>query len=195
VILRRRAVVLAGVGGGAALAAGCGGGEAAGERAAAAASDDEVLAFLGTLEAVETAFWSAVVERDALGPLGGTALAEAVLRNERAHLAEVERVLAQRAGGAAVARPRTAVALEDGPRAVAREAAALEAVAAGAYLGQAARLQDRDLVARVVAAHSVEARQAAAVGALAGRDGLAAGPFPAPLSIAAVLDRLDPYLA
>jgi hypothetical protein len=193
VTLRRRAVVLAGAG--AALAAGCGGDEAAGERAVAAGGDDEVLVFLATLEAVETAFWTAIVARDALGPLGGTALAEAVLRNERAHLAELERVLEQRAGGAAAAPPRTAVALEDEPAAVARQAAALEGVAAGAYLGQAARLKDRDLVARIVAAHSVEARQAAAVGALAGRDGLAAGPFPAPLSTAAALERLEPYLA
>ena len=106
-------------------------------------------------------------------------------------------MLERRAGAPAQARPRTSVAaaFADGPGAVVRAAAELEDLAAAAYLGQAARLQDSDLVARVVAVHSVEARQAAAVGTLTGRAVPRGGAFAEPLPMAAVLERLAPYLS
>jgi hypothetical protein len=201
--VRRRALLL----GGAAVLTGCGGDGDAEERRRRAGGDLDIVAFAATLEAVENAFWEEVVDRGALAAVGAgaSALAADVLRNERAHLARVERRLRD-LGAPAAPQPRTdfSAVFARGPRSVLRAGATLENVAAAAYLGQASRIQDRDVLADAVAIHTVEARQAAALNALAGRrfrgDGrlqgtLPDGAFAEPLSMEDTLQRLDRYLA
>ncbi len=198
--MRRRAVLL----GGAAVLAGCGGDDEAEVRRRRAGGDLEIVSFAATLEAVENAFWREVVERRALDPVDGGPLAEQVLRNERAHLATLERRLRD-LGAPAGPRPRTDFTgvFARGVAGVLRTAATLENVAAAAYLGQASRIQDPDVLADAVAIHSVEARQAAALNALAGRgfDGrrsmqgsLPDGAFAEPGTMTDTLERLERYL-
>jgi len=196
--LRRREFLAVAGGAGAAVVAGCGGGDET-ERRARAGSDLEIMSFFATFEAVENAFWSAVVERDALGSLpGGTTLAIDVERNERRHLEEVEGAV-RRLGGERPQRPRTTftAVFGEGPREIARAGAVLENLGAAAYLGQANRIQDRVLLAQALAIHTVEGRQAAAVNELAGRGfagSLPGGPFAEPMTMDAVLARVRRYL-
>ncbi len=202
--LDRRAVLAAGVAGVAALA-GCGGEDDDQQRRAREGGDLEIVSFAATLEAVETAFWRQVVQRRALDEAGGGALAAQVERNEREHLAAIERVLEERLGAPPGPSPGTdfTAVFEGGAPEVLRTAAMLENLSAAAYLGQASRVQDRTLLAQVVAIHTVEARQAAALNQLAARgfrgsgvlDGaLPTGAFAEPMDMVATLRRLEPYL-
>jgi hypothetical protein len=196
--LRRREFLAAAGGAGAVVVAGCGGGDET-ERRAREGSDLEIMSFFATFEAIENAFWSEVVERDALATLrGGTTLAIDVERNERRHLEEVEGAV-RRLGGEQPQRPRTTfdAVFREGTRAVARAGAVLENLGAAAYLGQANRIQDRVLLAQALAIHTVEGRQAAAVNELAGRGfsgSLPGGPFAEPMTMDAVLARVRRYL-
>jgi Ferritin-like domain len=183
--------------GGALAVAGCGG-EDDEERAreARVAADLEIVRFLLRVERVSAGFWAEVVRRDALASAGAARLAAAVARNERLHAETLERD-ERRLGGEASAPPRTGFAaiLAAGPREVLRSGAGLANLAAAAYAGQANRIQDRNLLASVLAIHTVEGRQAAAVAREAGDDDevFPDGAFAEPLTMAKVRSRLGRF--
>jgi Ferritin-like domain len=172
---RKGFIVLAGASAGA-LAAGCGAGDVEQrEREARTAADVGIVRFLLGIEHVATSFWEMVADRGTLRDAGAGELAAAMARNERTHLEVLDRYERRLAGGAAAAPPvpSFAAVFAAGPQEVLRTGARLANVAAGAYLGQANRIQDRTLLASVLAIHSVEGRQAADLNRRAGeRDGV-----------------------
>ena len=180
---------------GASLVAACGGDDdAERERQARTAADLEIVRFLLDVEHVAAAFWEEIVQRDALAEVDGMTLAEDVARNERTHIDTLERY-ERRLGNDTVAdRPATDFSqiFAAGPRELLRSGAELANVAAAAYLGQANRIQDRNLLASVLAIHSVEGRQAAAVNRSAQvEDGIFPdGAFASPISMAQARGRL-----
>lgn len=188
---------------GATLVAACGGeDEDAREREARTAADLEIVRFLLSVERVTSTFWDEVVSRDALAELELTNLAQAVARNEREHVGVLEGYVA-RIGGGAVESDRTsesdlpsfAQIFAAGPREVIRSGAAVANLAASAYLGQCNRIQDRNVLASVLAIHTVEGRQAAALNRVGGEaDGvLPTGAFAEPVSMDAVRSRITRF--
>jgi hypothetical protein len=134
------------------------------------AADLEIVRFLLQIEDVEAAFWAEAADRGALETVGAGDIASAVARNEREHVAVLERS-ARRLGGNRPAVPTTSFGaiFDAGPQEVLSSGATLENLAAASYLGQINRIEDRNLLASLLAIHTVEGRQAAALNRLAGR--------------------------
>ncbi|HEV2813373.1 MAG TPA: ferritin-like domain-containing protein [Solirubrobacteraceae bacterium] len=169
------------------------------------AADLEIVRYLLEIEDVEAAFWREAESRGSLDSVGVDGeIVAGVARNEREHVGVLERWV-QKLGGD---RPRaTETALDDvlaaGPQEVLSSGASLENLSAAAYLGQINRIQDRNLLASMVAIHSVEGRQAAAMNRLAGRGfslgtgqlegALPDGAFAEPMEMREVRIRLRRY--
>jgi hypothetical protein len=208
-LTRKRLLAVAGGAGAAGVLAACGGkaddGADADQRREDKAGDLAIIRFFQEVEAVEHAFWSQVVERGALGEVGAGALAEQFARNEAEHAGTLERFARGLGGQQAPAAPATR--FEDifaaGPQEVLATGATLENLAAAAYLGQVNRVQDRNILASVLAIHTVEGRQAAALNRRAGRGftlgsgqlegALPDGPFAEPMDMQKVRRRLQQY--
>ena len=180
---------------GASLVTACGGDDdEARERQARTAADLEIVRFLLGVETVTTAFWEQVEQRNSLAEIAAGQLAAQVARNERIHLETLERYERRLGSGAIAERPSPNFGeiFAAGPREILRSGAGLSNLAASAYLGQCNRIQDRNLLASVLAIHSVEGRQAAAVNRKAGEgDGvLPSGAFAEPTPMSQVRGRL-----
>jgi hypothetical protein len=148
----------------------CGGEDASDREQERDAADLEIVRFLLGVEDVEAAFWRELETRGGLAPDGAGELVATIARNEREHVTVMERWARKLGGG----RPRSPATAFDaifaaGPQEAFGAAAALENLSAAAYLGQINRVQDSNLLASLLAIHTVEGRQAAAVNRLAGR--------------------------
>ena len=168
---RKRFLAVAGVSAGA-LAAGCGGeDEAEREREARVAADREIVRFLLRVEQITTAFWDQAASRSALTGTPAADLTADIARNEREHVGTLERYARRLSGGEPPAPPTTTFAevFAAGPEEVLGTGATLTNLSAAAHLGQLNRVQDRNLLASVLAIHTVDARMAAATNRLAGR--------------------------
>ncbi len=187
----------------AALAA-CGG-EGADEREQQRDEADlEIVRYLLAIEDVESRFWAEAETRGSLGPVGAGEVATAVARNEREHVKVLED-WARELGGRRPKPPATAFddIFAAGPQEVVSLGASLENLSAAAYLGQINRIQDRNLLASLLAIHTVEGRQAAALNRLAGRGfslgtgqlegALPDGAFAEPMDMATARSRLRRY--
>jgi hypothetical protein len=182
---------------GASLVTACGGDDdKARERQARTAADLEIVRYLLRLERVSSAFWEEVIRRGTLAEVEQSDLGLALATNERTHVETLERD-ERRLGDPSAERPATSFEriFAAGPREVLRSGAGLANLAAAAYLGQANRIQDRNLLASVLAIHTVEGRQAAALNRVAGVGGgvLPDGAFAEPLNMAQVNARLERY--
>ena len=191
---RKGFIALAGASAGA-VALGCGGDDDE-ERAREARTEADlaIVQFLLRVERTTTAFWEQVVQRNTLTDVGANDLATQVARNERAHVDLLLRY-ERRLGNTASDVPTTdfAGAFAAGPSEVLRTGAQMANLAASAYLGQANRIQDRNLLASVLGIHSVEGRQAAAINDEAGVDGevFPSGAFAEPVSMSQIRSRLE----
>ncbi|MDQ3740402.1 MAG: ferritin-like domain-containing protein [Actinomycetota bacterium] len=168
------------------------------------AADLEIVRFLLEIEDVEAAFWRETESRGNLESVGAGGIAAEVARNEREHVRVLER-WARNLGGDRPRSPATAfdAIFEAGPQEVLSAGASLENLSATAYLGQINRIQDRNLLASMLAIHTVEGRQAAALNRLAGRGfslgtgqlegALPDGAFAEPTDMRTVRTRLRRY--
>jgi hypothetical protein len=78
---------------------------------------------------------------------------------------------------------------------VAKLAATVENLGAAAYLGQAANIQSKEILAAALAIHTVEARHAATLNTLLKLSPTPNGAFGAPMSMSAVLAAVKPFIA
>lgn len=195
----RKGILVAG-GAAVAAAAGCGGeDDDERQRQARTAADLEIVRFLLRVERVTSAFWQEAARRDALAPVNASNLTADVARNEQGHvdiLERYERRLAGR-GTQTTVPPATdfGPVFAAGPTEVLRTGAGLANVAASAYMGQLNRVQDRTLLGSMLAIHTVEGRQAAAVNRTAGQGDqvFPDGAFAEPATMAQVTSRLRRY--
>ena len=188
------------------LVAACGKDEAEERREERVLADREIVRYLLRLERVEAAFWEEVEQRDALADTDAATLATEIARNERIHVETLERY-ARRLGGDPEASVQTdfGSVFDAGAEEVLGTGATMENLSAAAYLGQLNRIQDKNLLASLLAIHSVEGRQAAATNRLAGRGfslgtGRLEGAFPdgafaEPMTMKDVRDRLRRWIA
>ena len=166
--------------------------------------DLEIVNYALTLEYLEADFYQQVIESGVIKDKKAAALAQRIGENEQAHVEAL--TTAAKSLGKPADKPKTNFddVLAGGPEKILATAATVENLGAAAYLGQAARIQDKKILAAALSIHSVEARHAAALNELAGRDFQGSGPlegsipdgaFGKPLTMDQVLEQVKPFLA
>ena len=151
--------------------------------------DVDILNFALTLEYLEAAFYTEAAGND-LG--GGTqALAELLASHENTHVRTLKKVLGSKAG------PKPKFDFRDttsDKKKFLQTALELENTGVHAYLGQAGKIQTPAILATAATIVTIEARHAAAVSLVAGKELKAKktgitpdGPFDTPLSKGAIL--------
>ncbi len=78
---------------------------------------------------------------------------------------------------------------------MAKLAATVENLGASAYLGQAAAIQSKEILAAALAIHTVEARHAATLNTLLKLSPTPDGAFAKPMSMQQVLTAVKPFIA
>lgn len=196
-----RRSLLAGAGAGAvALLAACGGdakprpAEAERGGRTRAPADLEILAYALTLEYFESAYYNRLVDADILSGKD-LDLAKVLRDNEAEHVDALEAAL-EPLGGTAPKRPQPDFEklFSGGTQAVLERTADIENLGAAAYLGQAARLQDEDLLSAALSIHAIEARHAAVLNRRVGRPFTPDGALAVPMDMDDVLTQVQEFL-
>jgi rubrerythrin len=143
-----------------------------------------------TLEYLETQFYN---DAAASGMLKGKLLdtAKRFGSEEQEHV-DALTALIKKAGGKPASRPKAKFPL-DSAKSILALATTVENLGANAYLGQAANIQDKQILAAALSIHSVEARHAAVLN-LATKKAPASGAFAKPATAGEVLKAVKPFL-
>jgi len=144
-----------------------------------------------TLEYLEAGFYAAVA-RSGLFKGDELALVKSIGENEQEHV-DALTATAKDLGGEPAPEPKAEFPL-DSAEEVVKLAATVENLGAAAYLGQAAAIENPDVLAAALSIHSVEARHAAVLNVLAGEPVTPDGAFAMPADAQTVLDEVQPFL-
>jgi rubrerythrin len=143
-----------------------------------------------TLEYLETEFYTRAAES---GMLKGKVLETAKrFGSEEAKHVEALTALITKAGGKPAAQPKAKFPLED-EKAILELAATVENLGASAYLGQADKITDKEILAAALSIHSIEARHAAVLNEVTGKPP-SPDAFAKPATAAEVLKAVQPFL-
>ncbi len=156
--------------------------------------DREIVDYALTLEFVEADFYDAVIDAGVLEDQNVTDMAILIRENEREHVDALSKVFRDLGGNPT--RPKTTFesVIDAGPEKVLETAAMVENLGAAAYLGQAPRIQSREILASALAIHSVEGRHAAALNRVIGKTIVPSGAFAEPASMEEVLPKVKPFI-
>lgn len=185
--------------------------DASGSAAASSSSSDnandlKIVNYALTLEYIEARFYREVGESGLIKDKAVLQIAKRFGESEQAHV-DALKATARALGGSPVSAPKTnfGPTLDKGLKHVLETAATVENLGAAAYLGQAGKIKSKEILASALQIHSVEARHAAALNILVGRGfgngkgglegALPDGAFGKPMSMAAVLAAVKPFLA
>jgi hypothetical protein len=185
------------------LLAACGG---SGKKAAATTATTEAAGAMGddsgsgdlailnyalTLEYVEADFYAKAA---ASGLFKGAQLelVKVIGSHEAAHVAALKATVSK-LGGTPAKKPTTKFPLKSAGS-VLQLAATVENLGAAAYLGQAPRIRNKEVLAAALSIHSVEARHASALNVLTGKPSTPQGAFATGLSMAQVLPKVKPFI-
>jgi rubrerythrin len=157
------------------------------------AGDLKILNYALTLEYIEAAFYKAVAGS---GKFKGAQLdlIKKIENTEQQHVAALTEAVKQ-LGGKPAAEPKTKFPLDTSPKAILTLAASVENLGAAAYLGQATNISSPQVLGSALAIHSVEARHAAALNHLLGKNPTPDGAFAKPASMQEVLPKVKPFIA
>jgi rubrerythrin len=198
---RKRFLKMAGTAGaasfGAFVLAACGSSKKAATTAstsssAAAGGDVAIANYALTLEYLETEFYEKVVSS---GLFSGAeaSLIKSFGEQEQTHV-EALKGAVTKLGGTPAEQPTGKFPIENAKQ-VAELAYTVENLGASAYLGQAAKIQNAELLAAALAIHSVEARHAATLGTVLKKPITPDGAFAKPADMSTVLAAVKPFLA
>ena len=150
-----------------------------------------ILGYALTLEYLEVDFYE---KAGASGKLKGKVLdvAKQFGQEEAEHVKALEGAI-KKAGGKLPPKPKTEFPLED-QQSILMLAAEVENLGAAAYLGQAGRIKDREVLAAALAIHSVEGRHAAVLNSVTGEEITPDGAFAVPADAASVLEKVKPFI-
>ncbi len=170
-----------------------------------AGGDIAIVNYALTLEYLEAEFYQQVIDSGVITDKKIGAIATQFGETEQQH---VDALIAavKKLGGKPVAKPKTAfeAVLEGGPMVILETAATVENLGAAAYLAEAPKIKNKDILAAALAIHSVEARHAAALNHLIGAGFKGSGPlngslpdgaFGKPMDMDAVLAAAKPFIA
>lgn len=154
--------------------------------------DLEIVNYALTLEYLETEFYEKVI---ASGLFKGkvASLLKEFGAQEQTHV-EALAGTAKKLGGTPAAKPEGKFPVESATQ-VAQLAYTVENLGAAAYLGQAAKIQNPEVLAAALAIHTVEGRHAATLGTLVKKAVTPDGAFAKPADMATVLAAVKPFLA
>ena len=164
------------------------------EKEMSARGDLAIVQYALTLEHLETDFYNAVIDA---GVITDKALAETAMMirdNEQAHVDALTATVKKLGGTPEKPMTNFDAVLEGGPDMVLETAATVENLGAAAYLGQAGRIQSKEILAAALAIHSVEGRHAAALNQVVGKTIVPDGAFAKPASMEEVLPKVKPFL-
>lgn len=153
--------------------------------------DIAIVNYALTLEYLETEFYKKVVAAKMFSGKVG-ALLEEFSKQEQSHVIALTAAI-KGAGGTPAAKPNGMFPITS-PSQVANLAYTVENLGASAYLGQAAKIQSKQVLAAALAIHSVEARHAATLGTLVNKSVTPNGAFAVPADIPTVLVAVKPFL-
>ena len=202
-VSRRRFFAVSGSSGAAAaVLAACGGDDDTSTTASTSTTDDDTASQFGegdlgivnyalTLEYLETAFYNDVA-RSGLFKGDDLALIKQIGEAEQQHV-DALTATAKQLGGKPAAEPKAEFPLDDATS-VLKLAATVENLGAAAYLGQAATIEDPDILAAALSIHSVEGRHAAVLNVLTGEEPTPDGAFAQGADMQTVLDSVQPFL-
>ena len=188
------------------LVAACGGNDESDDKAASspaqpadrgsATGDLEIANYALTLEYLEADFYSKVIESGEVTDRKIAELAKSIGENEQEHVDALSAMVKQM-GGTPAAKPTTNFddVLAGGPEKILATAATVENLGAAAYLGQAASIKSKEVLAAALSIHSVEARHAAALNTLVDKTIVPDGAFAKPASKDEVLKQVQPFIA
>ena len=154
--------------------------------------DLAILNYALTLEYLETEFYGKVVASGLFNGKTG-ALIKDFGRQEATHV-EALKGAVEKLGGTPAAKPKAKFPISSAGQ-VAQLAYTVENLGAAAYLGQAANIQNPEVLASALAIHTVEARHAATLGTLVKKPVTPQGAFATPADMSAVLAAVKPFLA
>ncbi|HKP89709.1 MAG TPA: ferritin-like domain-containing protein [Thermoleophilaceae bacterium] len=171
-----------------------GGNEVGGAGVATAAygqGDAGIVNFALALEYLESDFYKQAV---ASGNLDGRALelAKRFGGQEDDHVTTLEGTV-RNLGGTPAPRPKASFDLSSREN-ILITMDQLEGLGAGAYLGQADRIESKEILAAALSIHSVEARHAAVVSMMLGRPISPDGAFARPITSVDVLTQIRPFV-
>jgi rubrerythrin len=165
------------------------------ERPASSKGDLEIVQYALTLEHLETDFYNAVIDAGVITDKALAKTAVMIRDNEQEHVDALTGTVEQLGGKPQKPRTNFDAVLDGGPDMVLKTAADVENLGAAAYLGQAARIKSKEILAAALAIHSVEGRHAAALNSVVGRTIVPDGAFAKPASMEEVLPKVQPFLA
>jgi hypothetical protein len=167
-------------------------GAATATTASSTTGDLGILNYALTLEYLETEFYAKVVAAGLFkGKVGS--LIKTFGAQESTHV-EALKGAVEKLGGTPVAKPQGKFPITSATQ-VAELAYTVENLGAAAYLGQAAKIQNAEVLASALAIHTVEARHAATLGTLVKKSVTPQGAFATPADMSTVLAAVKPFLA
>jgi hypothetical protein len=151
-----------------------------------------IVGYALTLEYLEAEFYKKAA---ASGKLSGKVLdvAKQFGHEEAQHVQALEGAL-KKAGGKLPAKPQGKFPLKD-QKSILKLAATVENLGSAAYLGQAGRIQDKEILAAALAIHAVEGRHASILNMVTGQDITPDGAFAVPADAQTVLAKVKPFIA
>jgi len=157
-----------------------------------ASGDLSILNYALTLEYLETEFYNEVVAAKLFTGATGE-LVKTFAQQEQEHVDAIKATITK-LGGKPTAKPNGKFPVSDANR-VAQLAYTVENLGAAAYLGQAARIKSKDVLAAALSIHSIEARHAASLATLVKKPITPDGAFAKPADMQTVLVAVKPFLA
>jgi rubrerythrin len=154
--------------------------------------DAGIVAYALTLEYLEADFYK---QAAASGKLKGDALsvAKSFGDEEMQHVVALEGTL-KKLGAKLPDKPTGKFPL-DSQDGILKLAATVENLGAAAYLGQAGRIKDKEILAAALSIHSIEGRHAAVLNSVLGKDITPDGAFATGADAMTVLAKVKPFIA
>jgi rubrerythrin len=154
--------------------------------------DLQIVNYALTLEYVESDFYDKVVGSGMFSGKVGD-LMKMIQTHEHDHVSALE-ALAKKLNGKVADRPQTHFPLGGGPGSVLRIAATLENTGAAAYLGQVDSIENKEVLIAALSIHTIEARHAAKLNRLVGREFTPDGAFASPMEMGEVMDAVSKFI-